>query len=263
MRVYLCVRVTGEQQGHRGQRRKCLCKGVSGKQRSPLSVCTRDCTSTCVCDWYAVVMCHCLCFHICGAGVTASMFLVSSSDGGVTCSLSCGARVQGGEVEAGLAFRERAGGQREEVRPAEPCSSPDVDECCLLSHLCLHGEFFNGLGSFHCHCQSRYTLDATAKICLDEPRPTPPDPAMPSTQYLAHSSVRKPRPEAAETMWTTKPKISTNPALYPDLIWVMFLLSLCASSDFQLSCRASVHLSQGQANASPRANPALRVFLLI
>lgn len=62
-------------------------------------------------------MCHSLCFYIHGAGVTPRVFLVSSSDGGVTFSLSCGAWGQGGDMEAGLASRERAGGQREEACP--------------------------------------------------------------------------------------------------------------------------------------------------
>ncbi|XP_054439323.1 fibrillin-3 [Pteronotus mesoamericanus] len=43
----------------------------------------------------------------------------------------------------------------------------DVDECRVLSHLCLHGECINSLGSFHCHCQSGYAPDAAATACLD------------------------------------------------------------------------------------------------
>ncbi|KAM6168126.1 fibrillin-3 [Erethizon dorsatum] len=43
----------------------------------------------------------------------------------------------------------------------------DVNECRVLAHLCPHGECINSIGSFRCHCQAGYMLDATTTACLD------------------------------------------------------------------------------------------------
>lgn len=153
-------------------------------------MCTRDPTEVSVC----VTGVQCLCVTVLppkwgGSVPWAVLCPVEGASlvcpgGGATHGMRCGpsSMVQGGEVEAGLTSRERAGGQKgggmardpRQPAPAKRCLSPDVDECHVFSHLCPHGECINGLGSFRCHCQDGYMPDATATACLGEsPDPHP------------------------------------------------------------------------------------------
>lgn len=130
---------------------------------------------------------------------------ISLSKGGLTASArgprGQAGEVGAGEVGAGLVPGERAAGQKgggvpqgpEAASAAEPCLSPDVDECHMFADLCPHGECINSLGSFRCRCQAGYTPDAAATACLGEPpRPRPlacPGPA-PSAQHRAEPGSR-------------------------------------------------------------------------
>ncbi|XP_050520393.1 fibrillin-2-like isoform X2 [Daktulosphaira vitifoliae] len=46
--------------------------------------------------------------------------------------------------------------------------SEEIDECALMSNMCIHGVCINTPGSFHCSCNSGYVYDVNSHQCIDD-----------------------------------------------------------------------------------------------